>query len=189
MIIWSWPPTLNNNRPSSSYHGDQLYQVVRSWGLWFSLYSAYNVFLLRDKTTFDQQLWKTIIIFLSSWWSIVPSCMIMELKVHSVSCLQYYPTMWQYDLDRWPTTLKNNWHLPLNMVINCTKLYDPGAINGSFCILPTTVFSSVNGSFCILPTTVSYCRAYKAQTDRWTIYITCSFKDGGIKCGTHLTSS
>ena len=34
--------------------------------------------------TFDLKSWKTICIFLSSWWSVVPSCMILDLMVHSV---------------------------------------------------------------------------------------------------------
>ena len=74
----------------------------------FSLYIAYNLFLLCDNTTltFDHRPWKTIGIFLSSWLSIVLSCMILELTVNSVSCLQCFPTMWQYDLDLWPSTLK-----------------------------------------------------------------------------------
>ena len=33
---------------------------------------------------------------------IVPSIMILELMVHSVSCLQCFPSMWQYDLEIWP---------------------------------------------------------------------------------------
>ena len=37
-----------------------------------------------------------------SWWSIVPIRMILDLKVHSVPCLQRFPTMWQYDLELWP---------------------------------------------------------------------------------------
>ena len=65
----------------------------------------------------------------------------MELMVQPVSCLQCilsrFPTMWRYNLDLWPSTLKNDRHLPLFTVINCTKLYDPGA-NGWFSILPTT---------------------------------------------------
>ena len=48
-----------------------------------------------------------------------------------------FPTLRQYDLDLWPPNLKNNRHIPLIMVINCIKLYDPGGC-GSFCILPTT---------------------------------------------------
>ena len=143
--------------------------------------------------------WITIGIFLLSWWSIVPSCTILELSVQSVSCLQRilsrFPTMWQYDLDLWLTTLKNNRHLPINadplnrvldlgtngsvcilhtmypvrlsrftmwqydidlcsptlknkrvlpliMLMNCTKLYDPGTL-GSFRILLTTFFYNV----------------------------------------------
>ena len=76
------------------------------------MYPAYNVschiFILCDNTTlsFDHRPWKTLGIFLLSWWSIVPSCMILELMVHSVSCLQRFPTMWQYDLDLWLLTLK-----------------------------------------------------------------------------------
>ena len=35
-----------------------------------------------------------------------PMCMILELTVHSMSCLQRFPTMWQYDLDLCPSTMK-----------------------------------------------------------------------------------
>ena len=45
--------------------------------------------------------------------------------MYPVTC-SYYVTIWP-----WPLTLINNWHLPLIMVINFTKLYDPGAY-GSF---------------------------------------------------------
>ena len=113
-----------------------------SWCFRFSL-SVYNVsckvFLPWNKTTlnFDLRPSKTIEHLFSSWWSIVPSCMILELMLHSVSCLQRFPTMWQYNLDHWPPILKNDRHLPLFTVINCTMLYDPGAY-GSFGILPTT---------------------------------------------------
>ena len=55
--------------------------------------------------------WKTISFFLSSFWSIVTSCMIMELRVHFVSCLQRFPTLWQYHLDLSSPTLKNDRHL------------------------------------------------------------------------------
>ena len=74
----------------------------------------------------DLRSWKTIGIFLSSWWLIVPSCMILELTVHSVSCLQCFPSMWQYDLDLWPPILKNYRHLPLIMLIKwCFDLQGP----------------------------------------------------------------
>ena len=46
----------------------------------------------------------------------------------------YYVTI-RFDLLH--PTLKNNRHLSLIMLINWTKLYDPGAF-GSVCILPTT---------------------------------------------------
>ena len=46
----------------------------------------------------------------------------------------YYVTI-RFDLLH--PTLKNNRHLSLIMLINCIKLYDPGAF-GSVCILPTT---------------------------------------------------
>ena len=129
MILWPWPLTLNNNRhlPLNIMVINILYQVVRSWSFRFSLYPAYNV------RSFDLQPWKTC-------WSIVPSCKILELMVQFVSCLQCilprFPAMWQYDLDLWPPTLKNNSRLPLIMIINCTKFYDPEA-HGSFCILLT----------------------------------------------------
>ena len=67
--------------------------------------------------------WITLGIFLFSWWSIDSA-----YKAQSVSCLQRiqsrFLSMWQYQ------------HLPLIMVINCTKLYDPG-VYSSLCILPT----------------------------------------------------
>ena len=47
----------------------------------------------------------------------------------------YIPSMWQYNLDLWLLTLKNNRHLSLIMLINCTKQYNPGT-NGSVCIYP-----------------------------------------------------
>ena len=68
--------------------------------------------------------WKTTVIIHSSWWSIA-SCKILEITLHSVSCLHHFPTMWQEDL--WPLTSLKKRHIPLVMVINCTKLYDPGA--------------------------------------------------------------
>ena len=58
-------------------------------------------------------------------------------KKISGSYLQHFPKMWQYELDLWPPNLKNNRHLSLIMLINCTMLWDPGT-NGSVCILPTT---------------------------------------------------
>ena len=111
VTIRPWPLTTNLEKQlsSSSHHVDQLYQVVWSWSLRFILYPAYNVFLLCDNTTltFDQRPWKRISIFLSSWWSIVPSSMIMELTDHCVSSLQQFPTMWQmtltFDLGLWNT--------------------------------------------------------------------------------------
>ena len=111
VIIRPWPLTTNLEKQlsSSSHHVDQLHQVVWSWSLRFILSPAYNVFLLCDNTTltFDQRPWKRISIFLSSWWSIVPSSMIMELTDHCVSSLQQFPTMWQmtltFDLGLWNT--------------------------------------------------------------------------------------
>ena len=99
--------------------------------------SSYSCLQGSSKRYYDLDLWFwiSIGIFLLSWWSVVPSCNIMKLSVQSVSWLQRFPTMWQYNLDLWPLILKNNTHLPLIMVINCTKLYDHGAY-GSFCILP-----------------------------------------------------
>ena len=98
---------------------------------------AYNVFLLCDNTTLTSDPWpSTIDIFLSLYWSIVSSCKILELTLHSESCLQHFPTTMYVTKRLWPLTLKNDRHLSLIMVINCTKLYDPGAY-GSFCILPT----------------------------------------------------
>ena len=88
-----WPPTLKNNKASSSHHSNQLYQVVWSW----------------------------------------------SITVRSVSRLQRFLNTWHYELDLWPTTLKNNRDLPLTMVINYTKLYDPGTY-GSFCIPAYNVF-------------------------------------------------
>ena len=44
--------------------------------------------------------------------------MILDLTVNSVFCLQRFHIMWQYDLDRWPPTLKNNRHLSLIIMIN-----------------------------------------------------------------------
>ena len=48
-------------------------------------------------------------------------------------------TSFSYYVTNWPFTpdLEKQWHIPLIMVVNCTRLYDPGAY-GSFCILPTT---------------------------------------------------
>ena len=88
--------------------------------------------------------WIKIGIFLLSWWSNVPSCKILELSGQFVSCLQrilsHFPTMWQYHLELCPPTLKNTRHLPLIMLINCTKLYDPALMVQSVsclqCILP-----------------------------------------------------
>ena len=45
-------------------------------------------------------------IFLSSWWSFVLSCTILQLTVHSVSCLQRFPIMWRWDIGLWTLTLK-----------------------------------------------------------------------------------
>ena len=125
----------------------------------FSLYLAYSVsrhaFLLCDNTTlsFDLRPWKSISIFLSFRWSILPSW----LMVHSVSWLRF-TIMWQYELDLSPLKQEATviWHKycqygvkcysinqsinqsvkPL-MVFNCTKLYDPGS-NDSFSVLLTT---------------------------------------------------
>jgi hypothetical protein len=65
-------------------------QVIWPRSLWFDLYSAYNVFLLDNATTltFDLRSWKTIGFFLSWWWCSMPSCMILENTVRSLSCLQ-----------------------------------------------------------------------------------------------------
>ena len=62
-----------------------------------------HVFLLCDNATlrFDLRPWKSLSVFLSSWWSISPSCVILDLMVHSVFCLQRFLTMWQYDLNLW----------------------------------------------------------------------------------------
>ena len=98
---------------------------------------------LSDNTTltFDHRRWKSRGIFIFSCWSIVPSCKIMEVMVQSVSSLQCvlprFPTMWQYNLDLWPTILKIDNLLSSIIVINCIKLFDPGAYC-SFVILPTT---------------------------------------------------
>ena len=59
---------------------------------------------------------------------------------HSLLKILRLPTMWQYDLDLWPPTLKNNRHFPFIMLNNWTKLCDPGAYE-SFWILPATVFT------------------------------------------------
>ena len=65
---------------------------------------------------FDLWPWITIGIFLSCW----SSCNILEISVQSVSCLQRillrFPTMWQYDIELWPPTLKNDKHIPLIIV-------------------------------------------------------------------------
>ena len=65
----------------------------------------------------------------------VPRCKILELLVPT-AYLVGFPTMWQYKLELWPSTLKNEEHLPPIMVINCINLYVPGAY-GSFCIPPS----------------------------------------------------
>ena len=68
--------------------------------------------------------------FLSSCRSNVPPCKILDKMVQYVSCLQCIPPrfiIWQYDLDLWPPTSINNRHPPHFMVINSTKLRDPGA--------------------------------------------------------------
>ena len=88
-----------------------LHQVVWSWNLWFILYPAIS--LCDNMTlTFNHRPWKTIGIILWLFWSNVPSFKILEQMIQSVSCLQCilscFPTMWQYDLDLWPPTLKNN---------------------------------------------------------------------------------
>ena len=51
--------------------------------------------------------------------------------------LPRFPPMWQYDFDVWPPTLKKHYASFLTMLINCSRLYVPGAYD-SFCILPTT---------------------------------------------------
>ena len=72
-------------------------------------------FLPCDNTTltFELRPWKTRGNLLSSCLSIVSSCLILELTVHSVFCLQSFPTLWQYDLDFWPSTWKSNRYLTL----------------------------------------------------------------------------
>ena len=65
---WAMTSDLDKRKAFSSHDGDQLYQVVWTWSLWFILYTAYKGFLLVDNTTMT--LWprtlKTIGIFLSS---------------------------------------------------------------------------------------------------------------------------
>ena len=52
VTIRPWPLTSNLEKQLASFphHGDQLYQVVWSWILWFIQFSAYNIFLLCDNT-------------------------------------------------------------------------------------------------------------------------------------------
>ena len=137
MILWPWHMSLINNRHLPLIVVINCTMLYDRGAFWFSLYPAYNVschvFLLCDNTTltFNHRLWKTIRIFLSSCWSIVPSCMIVEQMVQYVSSLKFilprFPTMWKFNLDLWPTILNNKMRLPRIMVINCTELYDPGA--------------------------------------------------------------
>ena len=78
--------------------------------------SSYSCLQGFSKWYYDLRPWKTIGVFLLSWWSIVPSCKILELMVQSVSCLQRilsrFHTMWQYNcnLDIWPLSFKTNKH-------------------------------------------------------------------------------
>ena len=96
VTISPWPLTtdLEKEWTSISQYADQLYQVVRS--------CTYTSFCILPTTfsslwQYDHFLWsltlKTLSIFLSSWWSIVPSCMILKLTVLSVSRLQCFPTL------------------------------------------------------------------------------------------------
>ena len=66
---------------------------------------AYGSFCILP-TTFSYNVtirpWQTISIFLSSCWSTVPSCKILEPGTNgsrSVSCHVFLIYMWQYDLD------------------------------------------------------------------------------------------
>ena len=142
---WPWPLTTEKEEASSSHHVDQLYQVVRSWtnGSVFILPTMYPAM---SSTYVAIRLWplisdleKTLCIFFSPYWLIVQSCMILELTIHSVSCLQHFPTKWQYDLDLWPATLQNNRHFLSSCwsnVRNCkilklmVRLTRPGQIDG-----------------------------------------------------------
>jgi hypothetical protein len=47
-MLWPWPLNSDFEKQygSSSYDGDQVYQVVWPWSFWFGLYLAYKVFLL-----------------------------------------------------------------------------------------------------------------------------------------------
>jgi hypothetical protein len=40
---WCYDFDLDKQQVDCSHHGNQVYQVVRSWNLWFSFYSAYNI--------------------------------------------------------------------------------------------------------------------------------------------------
>ena len=80
------------------------------------LYYANNVFLICDYTnlTFDHRPWNKIGIFLSSCWSTVPNCMILELIVQSVSChvfLLYVKTTLNFDLRPFKTIGPFSHHL------------------------------------------------------------------------------
>jgi hypothetical protein len=79
--------------------------------------------------------WKAVGIFLSSWWSNVLSCMILNLTLWSLSCQQGFNTNSCYRIDLWPLTLTKNVFF-VRSWRSCTNWYDPVAY-GSVFILPT----------------------------------------------------
>jgi hypothetical protein len=95
-----WLLTLKNYRvlliimiiKSTKFHGPEATFRLLSWQQRFSTKCCYDIYLW--SLTF-----KTIGIFLSSGWIIVPNCMILKLTVQSLSCLQGFSTKWCYDLD------------------------------------------------------------------------------------------
>jgi hypothetical protein len=62
---------------------EKQYQVVWYSDLWFGFYPVYKVFLKHDVTTLTIDLWpwKTILLFLSSWWSCMILCNLYLLVV------------------------------------------------------------------------------------------------------------
>jgi hypothetical protein len=118
-------------------HGDQIYYVW-SWKLTM-VWSISCLLGFNTKWCCNLSLWQAIHCFLSSLWSCITSCTILELTVWSLSCLQVFSTKHCYGLNLCPLTLRTNRVLPLMMVIKYTKLYDPGDY-GSVSILPTRFF-------------------------------------------------
>jgi hypothetical protein len=168
--------------PWITFHdGDQLYQVIWPWNWRFSLYSDYKAFLLSNPTTLTFDLHKQ-----------------KGSSSHdygSVSIGFAYKAMLGPRL----LTLKHNRVLPLMMVNNSTKLYDPGAY-GSISILPkrftyqvmqwTWPLTFKNNSVLPLMMVIKYTKLYdhgaycsvsillkiSRQTDIWTMIYDNTFR-------------